>query len=140
MSIDKQLASVMDRYPTLTQFGMGVYGRYECREDREKAIEENRQKLRDNAERVAWLVRWIEDNYTRIKSANRQRSSYGYKHQAEKFAPDGYVANGEFIAAALIVGLHPTFQVGPNVYFNISERSANAVDKRIREMSGRRVR
>jgi hypothetical protein len=65
---------------------------------------------------VAWLQRW-----PRTKSVNRRApSSYVMKHIVERDL-DEYVSNGEFILAALIVGLQIRRHLNhPNVGLNLT--------------------
>lgn len=64
---------------------------------------------------------------SRSEKPVRRISSYGYKHQAEKMqeersAPNQYIANGMFIAAALDLGFEIRRIPGsPNVYLNIAD-------------------
>lgn len=67
------------------------------------------------------------DALDRRKTINTQMSSYGWKHVVERYynkqsgKTDTYIANGDFICAALILGYKMLYnrQNGPNAYFNL---------------------
>jgi hypothetical protein len=71
-------------------------------------------------------------HFGRRKTLNRKSSSYGLKHQAERFA-GGYVANGTFIAAALVLGFtaQRTHPGSPNAWFNISSKMEAAPEDQV---------
>lgn len=77
-----------------------------------------------------------------IKSINPKHSSYKLKHRAEERSysleggaalPHQYVSNSSLIAAAFYAGFETdadrrkNYNSSPNIYFNISQRSMNAV-------------
>jgi hypothetical protein len=64
--------------------------------------------------------RWLQ-KCKRRKTMNRRRSSYGWKHIAEK-AEDEYCSNEQFIAAAIALGFKIQWIPGtPNCFINIAE-------------------
>ena len=85
-------------------------------------LQAEREMICDSIEDVIWTVEWLRSNVEPIKTINRRHSSYGLKHLAEKFSPNGYLSNGVFIAAAMIVG-YPFKVDPPNAMFGMSERS-----------------
>ena len=69
------------------------------------------------------------DGVQPLKSLNRRRTSYGWKHVAERWhkarGNPCYVSNGMFIAAALARGFRiERLPSDPNVYLNIPETLA----------------
>lgn len=130
MKVAQALVEVMDQHPRLTNHGFGIYrDPKDSAEDRSRKLEEGRRALAGDAERVGKIVDWLNQNVKTIKSINTRQSSYGLKHLAEDDI--GYVTNGAFIAACLILNV-PTRPAPPNAYFGISERSIKALDARRR--------
>lgn len=101
---DNIVASVVEKHPTLTQFGFGGEG---C--IRPDAV----QKC------VEWLLQ--HDALERRKTVNTKVSSYTWKHVVERYF-NSYIANGEFICAALHLGYKMKTSDGPNAWFNIRDR------------------
>jgi hypothetical protein len=127
---ERELVILMDREPTLNMFGFGLGDFAKTREEREKNMIEWRSELRAGG-RVEQLRTWIVDNIDSRKTINQWAGSYGLKHLAEEEI--GYVANGEFIAAAILEGYpYRRDGYGPNATFGMSERSINALRKRLR--------
>ena len=78
---------------------------------------------------VLETAEWLRENITPIKTLTVD--SYGMKHVMER-ATGRYVTNGEFIAAALIVGY--TFRYAePNVLFGMSARDLKRTDPTTRQ-------
>jgi hypothetical protein len=76
---------------------------------------------------VAACVDWIGVQQI-IQSFNTASSSYGYKHDVERWiekrgGPHLHVANGSFIAAAVGLGLEWKAADRLNLYFKFSKRS-----------------
>ena len=83
---EAKVAEVKANYPDLTQFGFGGEG--EIRMDAVNLCAE-------------WLLE--HDGLDRRKTINMGFSSYSLKHAVER-AKGQYIANGEFICAALALG------------------------------------
>ena len=87
---------------------------------------------------VALVADWIRDNarprttIRRRAALGRPASSYGWKHLAERALgwPKVYVANGEFIAAALRAGVRavPVADRSPNAFFAMEAASSPCAD------------
>ncbi len=138
-SVLDRLLEVMRQHPYLTDFGIGIYlnGRDLSPADRLTQIEKNHEDLIKSLTSIEWCVDWLSTNVEHIRSINTKRSSYGLKHIAEKFHPQGYITNGVFIAAAFIVGYrYDVIRGGPNVRFGMSERSIKALDFQGRKKVG----
>jgi|LakMenEpi03Aug12_release.lakeMendotaPanAssembly.Ray.scaffolds.fasta_scaffold173665_2 hypothetical protein len=97
--------NIQEKHPRLTQFGFGGQG-----DIRPEAV----QKC------VEWLLR--HDATERRKTVNTKVSSYTWKHIVERHF-DSYIANGEFICAALYLGYKMKTSDGPNAWFNIRDRT-----------------
>lgn len=103
---EDKIAEVKAKYPDLTQFGFGGEG--EIRMDAVNLCAE-------------WLLK--HDGLDRRKTVNTASSSYGLKHVVERVTGQ-YIANGEFICAALALGYKiKRLKDNPNACFNI--RSVN---------------
>lgn len=117
-----ELDTIMEDYPRLCYFGMGVFD--ELRKtpaQREGELAAGRTQLRDIAAEIFETAEWLRDHLTPIKTPGV--NSYRLKHIVER-ALGRYVTNGEVIAAALIVG-YPHHYLGvssPNLEFGISAR------------------
>jgi hypothetical protein len=71
---------------------------------------------------VAVCVRWLAALGTPIKQIDYHRTSYGRKHDVQRWA-DEYISNGAFIAAALGMGYKArTMECSPNMHFNITRK------------------
>lgn len=62
---------------------------------------------------------FIRQRTRKLKSFNRRTTSYGLKHEAERWGTVGYVSNGSFIAAACSLGLSVAEAGIPNVYLQL---------------------
>jgi hypothetical protein len=129
--IERRLAITMAKEPYLTDFGIGIfYNRSQSREERRATFQQQREQLRRSARHVEWTVDWLRQYVTPIKTINRNRTSYGWKHLAEKFYDEMYITNGVFIAAGIIADYPYKIIDGPNVPFGMSEKSAKMLRKR----------
>lgn len=119
------ILKAMDLEPALSRFG------YRSARDRGESLEE--AEARFLASRSDMLTEQGMEEFIRAanylskfgrrKSMNRDRGSYGLKHEAERATGD-YVANGMLIAAALAMGFSAerTHIGSPNAHFNISSK------------------
>lgn len=113
------LRRAKQQIPNLTLSGIGI-------------IAKDQEALEDRLYEIAICADWAKQ-IDQINSLNRRQTSYSYKHSVEHWCQSRigtgesvphYVANGSFIAAA--VGLGFKFaQIGPNAFFNFSERALN---------------
>ncbi|ACZ83786.1 hypothetical protein [Streptosporangium roseum] len=115
----RQMAEMMQQHPLLNSFGIGVFDwRRKTIEQRQAELAAGRERLANAEATVLETAVWLRENIRPIKAPTV--GSYGMKHVMEH-ATGKYVANGEFIAAALIAGY--TFKyVQPNVLFGMSAR------------------
>ena len=67
------------------------------------------------------VMDYILHRFEKAKKINRNRSSYGLKHVVER-GIGAYVANGELIAAMLLLGFTHSPD-GINAMFNVTEQS-----------------
>ena len=98
----------------------GVRGHYRLPAQRDKPCPNCAGEFRAD---VVELVRgYIRTHWTPAKRLYRGRDSYGFKHDAER-ALGVYVANGEFIAAALAEGYRATQcePSHPNAFFAVRQ-------------------
>jgi hypothetical protein len=124
------LAEAMQEHPLLSSFGIGVYApRRKTPEQRRTELAAGREDLAAREAMVLETAAWLRENITPIKTPTV--GSYGMKHVMER-ATGRYVTNGEFIAAALIVGY--TFKyTEPNVLFGMSARDVMRIDSSTRQ-------
>lgn len=74
-------------------------------------------------ERAVRFLSYAGHRFRRPAAANRKRSSYSWKHAAERVM-GGYVSNGMLIAAAYALGfLVATEKDSPNAWINLSEEA-----------------
>ncbi|MFG2825359.1 hypothetical protein ACGFX4_38760 [Kitasatospora sp. NPDC048365] len=92
----EQLDAVLDSHPVLTAEGYGSG----LAPDPGAA----RKSLSTDIEGVRRAARWIEDQPWTAEVDPRSPSSYGAKHAMEA-AGHGYVTNGAFVAACLLLGV-----------------------------------
>lgn len=83
--------------------------------------------FRDQVDRA---MRFIQEHAVPRRGPNRREGSYGLKHQAEGWA-GGYVSNGAFIVAALMLGYEARrFPGSPNCAFNMDVNAPAALRRR----------
>ena len=73
----------------------------------------------------------------KIKSFNRNHTSYGLKHLYEKIG--GYVTNDAFKGAMMQSGFKVRDRNALNFCFNVSQRSINEIRKEIRQKDPRYI-
>lgn len=111
------LAAITSRYPKLSANGWDNNSRFAF-------------SLSD-MEMVRACIQWIQHNIIPTKTIRHSYSSYYYKHRVERseYADicKGYVCNGAFIAAALLLGYRREYtSSGINCVFNM-KANKNAV-------------
>jgi hypothetical protein len=113
------LAEVMQQHPRLNSFGIGVFDPLrKTAEQRQAALAAGREELAGGEAMVMETAAWLRENITPIKTPTV--SSYTLVYVMEQ-ATGRYIANGGFIAAALVAGY--TFKYAqPNVLFGMSAR------------------
>jgi len=130
--VERRLVIAMTEEPLLNDFGIGIYDmdRKKPREKQLRILAENRKKLRESVEEVAWTAQWLAKNIGPIKTVNSRRSSYGLKHIAEEHSPKRYLTNGVFIAGAIVAGYSYKITLGsPNPSFGMSEKSIKSISR-----------
>lgn len=140
--VEQRLTLTMERHPDLSSAGWGVHASREQEMTPDERAEhglaiflEARGELRENWRAVEVTCHWIQKNMAPIKTFNRDSTSYGLKHRAEKDI--GYITNGVFITAALLMGYkYKVDERSLNVQFNMSKKNINAVYKRQNESQG----
>jgi len=126
------IENVMKKAPELTHFGFGSHrSDINSLDEYLSRIKKDKQSLLDAVDECNQALRFLVHT-TPIKSFNYSFTSYGLKHEAERYLEcvDGidnpYVANGALICAAIHFGYKckPANNRGnPNVVFNISTKS-----------------
>lgn len=119
------LAEVMQEHPFLNDFGIGVFdSRRKTPEQRRDELAAGREVLAGREDIVLETAAWLRENVATIKTPTVD--SYGMKHVMER-ATGVYTTNGEFIAAALIVGYPFKYTRGPNLLLGMSARDVNRI-------------
>lgn len=133
MTVD-DIRKVLEREPRLTRYGWGVSdASIKAAGSIRAAIEEGQRELMDHVDECNKSLRFLQHVQKRKTFNSRVGSSYGLKHQVERYLnrvnvdrpQNPYVANGSFICAALHAGfsINLSSNFGPNVTFNMSSRS-----------------
>ena len=85
----------------------------------------NHQRV--NRAQVRLCCDWLQTFGRKTKTIRRQRSSYGYKHEVERWASSSgkhvYISNGAFIVAAKRAGYtieQADHALSPNAFFNLA--------------------
>lgn len=130
------IKQVMQKTPNLTHFWFGIYyDRNQTIENRMKEFEKNRKAMLTEYATDEFLIAMEFASHLQLrKTLNKSVTSYGLKHQAERFfqanpRPDrpghGYIINGMMIVAAIHLGFKAasTHHGSPNAYFNVSLRN-----------------
>lgn len=113
MAAPQSLSEVLELLPDLREHGIN-----------------NGEPLRPNPV-IGRAVLWISANLKPTKRIVPRYGSYVLKHLYEN-ARGEYIANGQFIAAALMAGLRcRPIKGSPNVVFNVNVRSIKAVAGRV---------
>lgn len=116
----KDLQNVIKTLPNLTNFGIGTFrGSGMTVAERDANFRRDQEALLLSAPICTKICAWLADK-PRVKNINPRHTSYGYKHWVEKDIGE-YVANGQFIAAAIHCGLKYKID-DVNVQFNLSEK------------------
>lgn len=126
------IAAVMDQQPELGSRGFRIWdGRRSPRENADDFRANREEMLKAHSvEEFIRAVAYLETK-EKARTVSRKGTSYGYKHQAERFheartpGANPYVANGLFITAAMHLG----FTVkrdgnSPNAFINIASAPA----------------
>lgn len=129
--VKRALPLLLKGMPTLNACGMMICeGPRYASKDKEAwdlKFAKERKELLDHAENVFDLMVWIKTYFKKRATINRSTNSYGLKHRAEEFFRAiglcRYVANGEFIAAAILAGFRKFHQSRFSLSFAISEGS-----------------
>lgn len=81
-------------------------------------------------DKINKAAQWISTNMVKVSAINRRNSSYGLKHVCEKDI--GYVSNGEFIIAAILLGYKykRCASNSQNCWVNMGTGAINAARKR----------
>ncbi len=123
---------MLENYPRLTTYGMGIFERIPryTYEERMSEYESGRETLRNSTEHIAVICNWLLDNISKTKVPPRYGAgSYRVKHIVER-ATGSYVYNGELIAAAILAGYPMCEYPGPNPEFGMSKRDLDAAAAR----------
>lgn len=76
-----------------------------------------------NEKEVEMARTWLQEKAIRTVQLNKNSTSYGWKHVAEKYVKS-YISNGALIHAAMLEGFKVKQVLGTqNAYINISKRS-----------------
>jgi hypothetical protein len=133
-----QIGVVMIAYPQLTHFGFGVYGeRCLSVEAWQAEVAKNRESMFSEGAICEFeLACEYLLQLDTIKTPNRKHSSYGLKHEAERYhrrrrfaerKGEAYVSNGMLLTAAYHLGMKVVRVAwdSPNAFLNISSRSVS---------------
>jgi len=141
------IAAVLDAHPDLSILGWHGdpdspfdhprrYARPGSQAERYRHAPTPAERERIDLERARTALRFIEEMARPRKTFNTKIGSYGLKHRAEGWGHDNgmesYVANGEFIVAAIIAGFrYRRWGTSPNCSFNIGlkERPTTFLDR-----------
>ncbi|MCR9909731.1 hypothetical protein NB545_20050 [Vibrio campbellii] len=124
------IQSAISVMPNLTNFGVGIYNNALglISDEVKVKFQEEKLALLDSSESFIKTVEWLKQ-IEKTEKFNAKRSSYGLKHVAEKDI--GYITNGVFIAAAIHSGFkYRIISDGPNVAFNMSEKSLRKIENK----------
>ena len=121
------IQKAINRLPRLTDIGVSYNNRRKLTlEEYKSKFSKDQEMLLNSTETFSGVCKWLE-GIKKIKTINRNHTSYGLKHVVEKDI--GYVSNGVFIAAAIHCGFNFKHDEIPNVTFNMSEKSIKEKDR-----------
>jgi hypothetical protein len=107
---------------------------YKPEDLRSEKLADARAEMAAQLSEVAAAVRWLR-SHRRSATFNKDSTSYGFKHQAERWSKEHggppYISNGSLIAAALGLGMEIRHIRGtPNVELPLEERSLRGMPPR----------
>jgi hypothetical protein len=112
---EETLARLLEEYPLLNQNGMGASYATRGRAEREAEIARYRERFTDRSAQVQLCADWLCRQRWNIRPGENF-TSYGLKHIVEEETGQ-YVSNGDFIAAAILVGVPwaPSGTLNPHI-------------------------
>lgn len=116
----ENIQKAINRLPQLTYEGVTYNRKLLSKEEYMEKFNNSQEQLLNSIETFEAACKWL-SGVKKIKSINRNHSSYELKHIVEKDI--GYISNGVFIAAALHCGFDFKANESKNVMFNMSEES-----------------
>lgn len=124
-TLPARVAAIMAANPELSDHGFGVFeGHRLSPQERAERLAQDRQDLLspDGLNGIQRASEWLLKQKRRLAINRRIGSSYLLKHFAEDDV--GYVTNGQFIAAAMLIGMKVQRcpRGSPNAFLNISSR------------------
>lgn len=122
----EDIQNAIKKLPRLTYNGVTYNRKLLPRQEFEEKFSKDRERLLNSTQTFLDVCNWLSD-VKKIKTINRNHTSYGLKHIVEKDI--GYVSNGVFIAAAIHCGFDFKHDDSPNVMFNMSEKSIKEKDR-----------
>lgn len=126
---EKRIRKILATLPGLAMHGFAVVGEEIVpivQIDEQRAIERAALLHGDSVKTIVIAAGWVKHYLLRDTRINRQRTSYGLKHIAERQI--GYVANGQFIMAMLLMNFHLEV-AGNEGLFNVTEASVQRVEE-----------
>ena len=123
------IQAVINWIPGLNDFGVGDFDDESSKpaSERIELLRQRQEVLLASEEACSRVCGWLV-GLKKIKTIDRNMSSYWLKHEAE--ASIGFITNGAFIAAAIHCGFPYRIRPdSPNVCFGISLRSLKAQHK-----------
>ena len=123
--MEARIRQILEQYPELCYFGFirvpTIKNQVLFSKEEQVKHEAMQEELFLHTDEVEYVVNWLSD-VQKLKTINHGYSSYRLKHIAEKTFPKGCIANGSFIAGAIIAGFSVQ-SAGFKAYFNMSGKS-----------------
>lgn len=134
MTLD-DIKRVIEKEPSLTSFGFGVFGDYHPEKSASGEFEKSRATLLAASKRCTQICDWLSD-IEQTPAHVKELGSYDLKHAIEQTLPSPYCSNEECICAAIHMGFAYE-KDGPNAYFNMLEASVRAKREEEAEKHGK---
>lgn len=128
VGLEAKVKTILAALPTLSMHGFAVVGEGLLPVidiEGQRKVEREALLAPDSLRAILMDMGWIQCYLIKDKQVNRQRTSYGLKHVAERWT--GYLTTGQFIVAMLVLGFRLEL-AGNEALFNVREGSVQEAE------------
>lgn len=128
VGLESKVKKILSTHPTLSMHGFEVVGESILPIidiEGQRKVERDSLLSLDSLRAILVAMGWIQRYLVKDTQINRQRTSYGLKHVAERWT--GYLTTGQFIVAMLVLGFWMEL-AGNDGLFNVKESSVRQAE------------
>jgi hypothetical protein len=128
VGLEAKVKTILAAHPTLSMHGVAVVGEGILPVidiEGQRKVEREALLSLDSLRAILVAMGWIQRYLVKDTQINRQRTSYGLKHVAERWT--GYLTTGQFTVAMLVLGFRLEW-AGNDVLFNVKEGSVRQAE------------